>query len=173
MDLATLANLGEFIGGLVVVVSVVYLAMQVRQYTGAQRTQNYAVALARIGDFQARMSRESEFADILVYGTSDPGRLTRQQRIQFTWAFYEMFGAFEFMFLQTRSGAMPEDVWQRWHATLRWWMSFPGVQAWWRSRPSPFTEAFSRLVDDAAAQGPLDPAANERWVAYLQGGDGR
>ena len=38
MDLTQLANLGEFIGGVAVLVTLVYLALQVRQSTSAQRT---------------------------------------------------------------------------------------------------------------------------------------
>ena len=37
MDLSQLANLGEFIGGLAVLVTLVYLAFQVRQGTKAER----------------------------------------------------------------------------------------------------------------------------------------
>ena len=38
MDLTQLANLGEFIGGVAVLVTLIYLALQVRQSTSAQRT---------------------------------------------------------------------------------------------------------------------------------------
>jgi hypothetical protein len=44
MDLETLGNLGEFISGIVVIISLVYLAMQVRQNTRSLRTENYARA---------------------------------------------------------------------------------------------------------------------------------
>ncbi|MFW6094372.1 MAG: hypothetical protein ACODAC_10400 [Pseudomonadota bacterium] len=169
VDLEMLANLGEFLSALVVILSLIYLARQIRQNTGAQRNQNYAVALERISELQARMSQQSEFADMLVIGTNDPSRLSRQQRVQFTWAFYEMFGSFEFIFLQARSGAMPDAVWRRWGNTLQWWLSFPGVQLWWQSRPTPFTEPFTELVDSLLTAGLPDPAGHERWVTFLMG----
>ena len=40
MDLTQLANLGEFIGGAAVLVTLIYLAAQVRQSTKAQRQTN-------------------------------------------------------------------------------------------------------------------------------------
>jgi hypothetical protein len=169
MTLETLANLGEFIGGLVVVLSVIYLARQIRQNTLAQRTQNYAVALDRIAEFQARMSQSSEFADLLIIGLQHPERLSPQQRVQFTWAFYEMFGAFEFMFLQSQARAMPQEVWDRWAATLRWWMTFAGVRGWWDARPAPFTAAFTAMVDASRDAGPPEGDANTRWANWLQG----
>jgi formate-dependent nitrite reductase membrane component NrfD len=48
MDLQSLANIGEIIGAVVVVLSLVYLAIQVRQNTQAQRMENYARALERL-----------------------------------------------------------------------------------------------------------------------------
>jgi hypothetical protein len=46
LDLETLANLGEFVSAIAVVVSLVYLAYQVRQSTHSLRTENYARALS-------------------------------------------------------------------------------------------------------------------------------
>ena len=40
MDLTQLANLGEFIGGVAVLVTLIYLAAQVRQSTRAQEQAN-------------------------------------------------------------------------------------------------------------------------------------
>ena len=44
-DLESLANPGEIIGAVTVVVSLVYLAVQVRQNTQAQQTENFSRAL--------------------------------------------------------------------------------------------------------------------------------
>ncbi len=46
MDLTQLANLGEFIGGVAVVVTLVYLAAQVRQNTNAIKVSSYRSAKA-------------------------------------------------------------------------------------------------------------------------------
>jgi uncharacterized membrane protein len=52
MDLQYLANLGELVGAVVVVLSLIYLAVQVRQNTQAQRTENYSRALDRLAAIQ-------------------------------------------------------------------------------------------------------------------------
>ena len=169
MTLETLANLGEFISGIVVVLSLVYLAFQVRQNTQSLRTENYARALDRVSAMQARLSEDPDLAAIFDRGLRDTGALTTEQRIQFTWAFYEMFGAFEFMFHQAQTRALPPEVWERWSDTLSWWISLPGVRAWWLALPSPFSADFSAYVDARAAAGPADPEAAKRWAAFLRG----
>jgi hypothetical protein len=172
LDLDTLASLGELVSAIAVVVSLVYLAYQVRQSTASLRTENYSRALERVSALQARLSSDAAFAAIVTRGAIDPSRLTAEERVQFTWTFYEMFGAFEFMFHQAESGALPREVWQRWSDTLAWWISLPGVQAWWLARPAPFSQSFTRHVDGRLQTGHPDAASAARWRAFLRGNAG-
>lgn len=168
MDLQALANVGEFIGGIFVVVSLVYLAVQVRQNTRSLRTENYARALERISAMQAQMSRDGPFVAMFSRGAVDVSSLDPMERIQFTWWAYEAFGAFEFMFHQSQSGAIPDEVWDRWAATTAWWLSFPGIRAWWAAKPAPFTRSFSAFVESCIRdRGPDDSARH--WREFVRG----
>jgi hypothetical protein len=113
------------------------------------------------------LSGDPALAAIFNRGSLDPASLTPEERIQFTWALYEMFGAFEFMYHQSRAGALQAHVWERWSATLSWWISLPGVQAWWRSRPTPFSSDFTAFVDSCLGAGPRDVGAARRWQEFL------
>ena len=127
MSLQALANLAEILGGLAVVISLVYLAIQVRQGTRAQRTENYARALDRLATMQALLSHDGELSRVFSRGVVDPSSLTPAQRTQLTWALYEAFGAFEFMFHASRNDAIPDEVWKRWSEATAWWLMFPGA----------------------------------------------
>ncbi|MGE0159149.1 MAG: hypothetical protein AB7T31_07015 [Gemmatimonadales bacterium] len=169
MDLATLANLGEFVGGLVVMVSLIYLAHQVRQNTLSLRTENYARILDRMSTIQAQIATDGDLNRIVVRGCQDPTALTPSERIRFTWAMYELIGAGEFMFHQGQGGTLPEDVWERWRATIVWWLSFPGVRLWWAARPSPFSRSFETFVEEVLHTHPVDQGAAARWTAFIAG----
>ena len=99
----------------------------------------------------------------------DPSILTAQERIQFTWFAYEAFGAFEFMFHQAQSRAIPDEVWERWSVTTAWWLSFPGYQAWWAARPAPFSASFTAFVERCIRDNPTDPGAVQRWQEFVRG----
>lgn len=169
-NLETLANLGEFVSAIVVVVSLVYLAYQVRQNTESLRIENYARVLERVANMQARLSSDAVFSELIARGAADPARLTAGERVQFTWTFYEMFGAFEFMLHQATSNTLPEEVWQRWSETMSWWLSLPGVKAWWIARPAPFSASFTSYVDGKLREGTTDVDASRRWAAFLKTG---
>jgi hypothetical protein len=170
MGLQDLANLGEFVSALVVLGSFVYLAIQMRQNTQAIRAENYARALDRVSAMQAELSSNAEYTAFLSRGLADPAKLSPVDRIRFTWLGYEMFGAFEFMFLQAKEGTLPDEVWHRWAATAEWWLTWPGMRAWWAGRPAPFTASFSEFVDRCIREDRRDREALERWQTFLSGG---
>lgn len=146
MDLQQLADLGQFVSGVVVIISLVYLAVQVRQNTRTLRTDNYARALDRVSAIQSQLGRDAELAALFSRGAADIASLSPLQRVQFMWFAYEMLGAFEFMFHQARERAIPDEVWDRWSAAADWWLSFPGLRA-----------------------GAPDPAAARRTQEFIRG----
>jgi hypothetical protein len=162
-----LQTIGALVSVIAVTLSLLNLAFQVRQQTRTLRSQNYAHALGRLAAVQARLSGDEALAGLFARGVRDPAALTVEERIQFTWTFYEIFGAFEFMYDQARVGALPREVWARWRDTLAWWISLPGVAAWWRARPTPFNPAFTRLVDEELQRPRLDEGASRRWRAFI------
>ena len=98
IDLQTLANIGEIIGAVVVILSLVYLTIQVHQNTQAQRTENYARAMDRLAAIQSTLSQDGEISLIFSRGVLDASKLTPLDKVRFNWSLYEVFGAFEFMF---------------------------------------------------------------------------
>lgn len=167
MGLQDLANAAEVVSGVVVAITLIYLVIQIRQNTASIRAENFARALDRVSAMQSALFENGELARLQAQGSLDPYKLTREERLRLTWWFFEAFGTFEFMFHQARSGALPDEVWQRWSATIVWWVSFPGVQAWWRAMPAPFSQSFTSFVDDAIRNRRLDSAAANRFDAFL------
>ena len=170
MSLEALAYLGEVIGAVAVVISLIYLAVQIRQSTQAQRTENYTRALERVANMQALWSQDESLSVLLAKGADDISRLSPPERIRFTYAFLEAFGAFEFMYHAYQDGVIPEKVWSRWSVTVAWWLSTPGVRDWWYNLPVTFTADFTEFVEKILADNPSDPAAMQRWREFISGG---
>ena len=169
MSLESLGNIGEFLGGIVVVVTLFYLAFQIRQNTQSLRSESYARALERVAEMQARFASDSDLAGLVLKGTRDAQALSEEERARFSWTFYEMFGAFEFMFHQAQKGVLEDEVWDRWSATMSFWVSLAGVRTWWHSKPTPFTLSFSSHVDSLMSPNVVDPAATRRLDEFVKG----
>ena len=170
MDQELLKIIATYASVFAVVISVVNLASQVRRHTKSLHSQNYAKALDRIAAVQSRLGTDPVASDIFSRGVRDAGCLEPAERIQMSWILYEIFGSFEFMFEEARGGTIPPQVWERWAATLAWWISLPGVQAWWQSKPTPFTDGFAKFVAACIEKPAHDTAAAARWQSFLQEG---
>jgi hypothetical protein len=162
-----LQALGTYVGVLAVVVSIVSLTVQVRRQTRAVQSQNYGRALDRLAAVQSRLGGDPQVTSVFNRGVQNPASLSFDERTQFTWILYEIFGSFEFMFDEAEDGRLPAHVWARWSATLAWWVSLPGVRAWWQNKPTPFNERFSAFVDERVRTPQFDVERANRWRQFL------
>ena len=169
-DLQTLANIGEIIGAITVVLSLIFLAIQIRQNTQTQRSENYSRAVDRLAAMQSSMAQDEAFANMFSRGVVNTEQLSPHDRMRFTWSCYEAFGAFEFMFHASKTNAIPEEVWKRWSAAVAWWLSFPGVQTWWATKPIPFTDSFTLFVESLLEQNPTDAESSQRYQEFIAEG---
>lgn len=169
MSLETLARIGEFVGGTFVVVSLIYLAHQVRQNTRSLRAENYARVLERMSTLQSRLSADADLNHLVTVGAERPEALTPSQRIRFSWALYELLGAGEFMFHQAQAGALPPQVWDRWQKGVAWWLSHPGIRAWWDAKPVPMSADFEAFANHLVRNQSVDGAAVRRWRGFVAG----
>ncbi|HSM35091.1 MAG TPA: hypothetical protein VK837_01730 [Longimicrobiales bacterium] len=168
-DLDTLAKLGEFVGGSFVVVTLIYLAYQVRQNTQSLRSENYARVLERMSTLQSRLAADPDVNRVIAVGADDPAKLSPSDRMRLGWALYELFGAAEFMHHMNRNRALPAEVWERWDASLAWWLSHVGIRRWWEAKPAPMSTSFEAHVEDVLARPLIDPGRERKWRRFVAG----
>ena len=166
MELQALANLGEFIGGIGVVISLIYVAFQVKSNTRSQRNDITARTLERLSSMQREMVTNIELNKLVVVALRDVYALEQLDRIRFAWWFTEFFSAMEFLYDQHRQGNVDPDMWERWRTTLRWWLTYRGTLEWWRCVPTPFTKSFSQLVTTLIEEGCEYPD-RAAWAHYV------
>ena len=166
MDIDRLASIGELLGGIGVILSLLYLAFQLRDQSRGLRSESYGRSLDRLARMQERLAEDDDFSKIFNKSLADPEGLSVGERIRFTWSCTEMFGGFEYMQHQHMQGDMPELIWLRWHETIKFWLTFPGTRAWWYGKPSPFSTEFSLFVEDCIRDGyqPERPGAWQNWM---------
>lgn len=169
MTLETLSQLGEFVGGFGVIFSLVYLAFQVRSNTRSQRADMTARILDRMAAQQHTYAFDPEASKFFTRAITNPTELTLDERNQFAWLMTEFLSAMEFLMQQYEAGNVDEQTWLRWSSTIDWWLTFPGIQAFWKCRPTPYTDAFTAFVEDRLINGKGD-FNEQNWRSYLLSG---
>ena len=149
--LEALGNLGDFVGGLAVVVTLVYLAVQVRQNTVQLRKNVDSAQLSARAENNEAMSRfrsqivgSPSVASIFLKGRSDRGSLTPEERIRFDMLLLELFSTFQSA--EVRARYLGDDE-SRLKPTLRAMLERPGTREWWEASKSQFRPEFVSLVD--------------------------
>ena len=113
--------------------SLLYLAVQVRQNTKTARASNYESVLNGLREFHALIAQNGELADIYIRGIADLASLDMQERVRFNMLLFNAFTNYG-VALHLREQDMIEDrligfFEEGYLAMLRQ----PGALEWWLS----------------------------------------
>ncbi|MFT5135854.1 MAG: hypothetical protein ACI9XU_001913 [Arenicella sp.] len=147
MNLQAMSQLGEFVGGFGVIFTLVYLAIQVRSNTNSQRADMTARILERLAAQQHSFGFDVEANEFFMRCSGDPTKLSMEERARFQWVMTEFLSSMEFLMQQYEAGNVDEQVWLRWQKTMDFWLSFPGIKAYWTARATPYTDSFTTLIE--------------------------
>lgn len=147
MTLSELGALGELIGGVAVVVSLVYLAIQIRDSTKAARASRAQAVLSESQAFVRVLAADTPSARVFRLGLADSGELSEDERVQFTAQLMLMFRNFENMFVQFQLRDRDDLAWQSGAASMERFVGFPGCQKFWSDRSDTYGPEFRKVVN--------------------------
>jgi len=149
MILEALGNLGDFIGGIAVVLTLIYLAIQVRVNTSLIRASTLASASSTMVAFNHLLGSDPKVARVFQVGLEDFPSLSNDEMRQFMNLLRAAITAHEHVFHQHQRGMIDEEVWQKNLEIAGDLLSSPHVAVWWTTRRHIFAPAFARALDEA------------------------
>lgn len=147
--LQDLGNIGEFVGALGVVVSLVYLARQMIQNTVSVRAASFNAMVQNSIRLLEHSFRDSEFADFLARAEADPSSLTEAERVRwdsYMTAVWRHFGNLQYAH---RVGTLDRQMWEAYRQDLKEHLRRPSWAAWFEENRLVFSEALGSQVDQA------------------------
>ena len=161
MNWDAISAISQLIGSLAVVLSVLYLAVQVHQSTRVAKLAMQDAAAAALRDVTKPLMENSELERIWRVGLEDISVLSVEERARFFHATYQFLKAFESIHFHHVYGMMDRDLWEGWHGLLRHYVFAPGMAHYWKLRPEVFSERFRNFVSS------LEPPTDQRTVGTL------
>jgi len=165
MSLSDLASLGSFVNGLAVLISLIYLALQVRQ---TKRNQQIAIRhsrATRIVELQLALAN-SAVAEAWLNGSGHPQKLSQTELSQFINLCRALFFHFEDSFYQREEGLLNDDAFETVVAGARLSARSPGWRAAWRMARPNFGGRFLAFMDGVVAASAVEPPVDlslEAW----------
>jgi hypothetical protein len=163
MNWDAISAISQLVGSIAVVLSVLYLALQVHQSTRVAKLATQDAAAAALRDVTKPLMENAELERIWRVGVEDISDLSTEERARFFHATYQFLKAFETIHFHYVYGLMDRQLWEGWHGLLQHYVAAPGIAQYWKLRPEVFSERFRKFVDS------LEPPSEQRTVGTLFG----
>ena len=129
--LEALGNIGDFVGGIAVILTLIYLAVQIRDNTRSTRLaamQSTMLSAQNVGKLPAQ---DRDLARVVRVGLAAPDDLDEDEFQQFRYYLIGYLRVHEDMFVQHKAGVIDDETWLARASSLRTIFSTPGGRKIW------------------------------------------
>jgi hypothetical protein len=138
-----ISAIGQIVGALAVVISLIYLATEIRSNARSARH----LSLESINRWVGQVIAHPHLAELWIRGLNDFESLESGDRIRFIFLLHQLFYIFGELYNQQLDGHLDPRMWGPTEAVMREFNAFPGVQAWWSSRSNFFSKEFANYIN--------------------------
>ncbi len=159
MDIMELGAIGELVGGVAVIASLLYVGLQVRQSTSVARANSHKGFIDSFSQWSLSVARDPALVRVWRDGCENRGGITADERGQLDWLLFSSFRILETIHYQSRLGFAERHLLSELEPGYVAVLSGAGAQEWWRENPIPFGAEFTQYVEG------LLPGVGERREA--------
>ena len=143
------ALMAEIVGGLGVIISVIYLAVQVGDGNKELRAQNHYNALSLAQQPMQMLIADKEIAGIYVAGLKDPKGLSETDAERLEHYNLLLFNSWEFSYYQNMGETIPPELWYGHDGWMRGEAKTNAAfQSTWRDLEYAFADPFRNYVNE-------------------------
>ena len=142
-----ISAIGQIVGALAVVISLIYLAREIRSNARSARVASERSLVQMLIQFTQQLAEHPHLSELFYRGIHDFDSLKGADLVGFSTLMNQLFRTVEEMYYLQAAGHLEKGVWHGWETAHRDFNAYPGVQAWWRLRSHWFSEEFVKFVD--------------------------
>ena len=147
MNWEAIGAVGEVLGALGVIVTLGYLAVQIRHNTRSVRSATAQSAFEVIVGMNSVIGSDRAVAELVFAGVVGTEELDAIDRTRFTLLISNTFLSAETMYLQDQSGLIDTKFWESRERYLLNLIAAPGVHSFWQRNRENFGAEFRQYID--------------------------
>lgn len=147
MKLSEAASWAEIISAVGLIVSLVYVGVQVTDNTSATRSETASNANSEFIGFYNLVSSDAELAEIWLRGIRHPENLTEVEAVRFVFVLHTVMLQFQNNFYLVEEGTLDPRMLDAINSTLGTVRGTPGFEFYWTHRKSLFFPEYQRYVE--------------------------
>jgi hypothetical protein len=154
MNWEMLSAIGQVVAAVGVILSLIYLAIQIREQNKERRRAGINLLTAQWSDLVRTAQENREFAVMFLRGMQSFQSLDAADKLRISAFFTRYTRNCEGMFIYYRDGALEEALWDEVERTMNDYFAYPGVKEWWATRKHWLTDEFRAVVEAIIAENP-------------------
>ena len=131
MDWDAISAVGELVGATAVVISIIYLALQVRQNSSHVRSSRYQTAAQSANQMFDSWSTHPETLKIFQVAQESYDSLNESDQLVARTLFLQVFVYYEALYYQYEDRVVDSDIWEGRKRMMLNLLQMPGVASWW------------------------------------------
>jgi hypothetical protein len=144
LTLERMSNIGELIGAILIIVSLIYVSRQIAQNNRAQRVT--AIQLHN-DTYHKNLALLADHADIWIDGLQNFSNMTPPKQVEFGMLIQSVVRHIEQAYMIKKEGLLSERTYNAALSNLSNVMAYPGAQDWWLTRRETFDVEFSESLE--------------------------
>jgi hypothetical protein len=138
MNWEAITAIGQALGAIGVIASLLYLTTQVRQNNRASAVAAKLASTQLLSDFVDSLIADPELMQLWLSGRNDFDSLNDGEHSRFVNVCLKAFWFFSAARFQLQAGTLSEEDWTEFHTVIVFWLGGKGIQTWWRKMGSTY-----------------------------------
>ena len=152
LKLAEYASIAEIIGAFAVVISLIYVGVQVNGSTSAVRAASANDVNVALQSWYLQIGSNQQTSELFYEALTSEEALSNEEEFQFLMMLHGAFLAFQNSYLLAEEGTIDTELREAITAAIVGIKQLPGMRRYWRQRRSYLHSGFAAYVDQLLEQ---------------------
>jgi hypothetical protein len=168
MTLQDIASIAEIAGAVAVVISLIYVGLQVRQNTAAVQSATAQAVHDNYAAWYINLSNDPSLNDLVIKGLRDYSVLDQTEKARFIDTFMAFSSYCQNAFYQWKQGALSPQLWLGWESLIMNLVGTPGGKDFWKERGYTFGSEYRDYIADVIMKKAPHPEARPLGAFKLE-----
>jgi hypothetical protein len=151
-----IGSIGDAIGGLGVVVTLLYFAIQTRQNTRAVRAASFHQVADSLSAVSMAILQDPSLVSLLSRLNSDADSLSPDETARVAYFLLTTLRRIESLFFHAEQGTIQAESWRGTQHTLHFMLEKPVARVWWAANDNRFNATFRAYIDEEVIRPNVD-----------------
>ena len=148
-----MASIAEVVGAIAIVVSLVYVGVQVTDSTRAVRSATANETASALSAWYAQLGGNLQASQIFLDGMTNPELLSREEQFQFVVQFHGLMLEYQAAYYLSQEGTLDVELQESLTNTILGVRELPGFALYWEQRRDLFKASYRDYVEDLFIDG--------------------